>query len=1406
MIFYWLAVAALLLPAEGIALFQCDLSKNPPVGAVISGNMPVKCDPNTSQAVISYEPHQNKSVSGGLSIPLKRVRGIALLVAECDVVIGNSSPAGNGQVSGNLLFDVYSSRGKAAAGFTIGSKRYHRNRQVTSKADGKVRITPVNFMPEKVMKLQVVINMPKLTWCGSIIEDSKEIFTTGDQALPKGFTPSHLRIVGATVNGNDGMKITVANPTATAYNAADAAEYLAKKKTEYCSTLPRQYKNVNRNFYNASFGNFAGNNNIDRVGAACVETAEKRAQELADLGFTAVLYNGRHFRSNYLEEFPHITEAARIVREACSKYNISVIEHHEPTVMAYRGYPFMLSKLNWLQRDIRSGESNFWFCPGNDDFMSYLVGYLTRFQEKARVGGFMIDELNLASLRNCGCDSCRNAYTQQTGRRLPIKLDFKKPDMEQRLFRSWGVRMTNLSNNIMLNALQKIKPDTVIMTYCSNYFDPNSQAIDLDEAAALYSPFVGWENMVYNPIESHTSLIGNLKTRNAYGDFYNIPVWSLNREAVRPEAHYVMWAMCQATRHAIWHGSRLLMTPKHVESFKKYSKWPGIMPHEFARTFTDTALLTSGQTWRTSSDRNFYWTDFRGIMDTFVRSNYQFDTILDGDLFYDNRLNKYKVIVLASQSSLSTTQCRKLEAFAAAGGVVILSGNSSLYDEYGNRRVDFQLGKAMNLRYMNKTYGKGQASSSLDGLQSSFAVPHIFAVEPVKPNRSEVLAEYSNGQVKLPLIVKTPYGKGAFIYVAGQYGKALYELEIRHNIPYNYRPAPALAAIYTTLYNYAHKLAKTTEPATLKLPEKVIGIANQQQDGKLAGEIFVQLMNYTGSKVSFGKKMGAGTPETVDFPPVKENMIIQINRPCSTQAILESPERPTVKLQGVKQGNSTVFTVPGKELGFFAQLRIQAPTDSAMKIIEPPMSEPPQTRAIAPTPLPDVEKLYHPVELQGVISDKVPEQLAAQDGFSITSDGAVKLNGQTVIAGDEFRQSAHEWKDFTSTEQLNVQTLKGWQDAKSGACGTLAAGYSSRKNLAFVREITRLDPNKLEINFVASVKLIDHGVLNNSYTLKIPVETLRGASAKYYLGMHRSGRPPRRFTLTGNEPDGIVRDSIRSIQFTGGAVDFSIDLSTMGVWGLYIEDLSSQYKGHLLKQGKYYYLVIPTNDSQFGTKYFMKVVLRSGKTDFSKIHVQHHNHYQYGRAVDCRLQFTDGATASGYVINPKATGFNKEFSKADMQLWSDQTAVKLQKIGDHKVDPMHYSAACGKGPNSYTFKHDNGCALVNVILNGRRQALQGSLQVNNGQVKTFQVKKGDYSTVLLPVMIDRGEITLKVDGSWAISGIMVQPLMTPEEDYLFSRSYFNCGKAPWLLPELNCNPQDWKYFTDIHLRKAIWNY
>ena len=53
--------------------------------------------------------------------------------------------------------------------------------------------------------------------------------------------------------------------------------------------------------------------------------------------------------------------------------------------------------------------------------------------------------------------------------------------------------------------------------------------------------------------------------------------------------------------------------------------------------------------------------------------------------------DRFKVLVLPNLAAMSETQVAAVQAFAAAGGSVVASGETSLYSEHGDRRADFAL-------------------------------------------------------------------------------------------------------------------------------------------------------------------------------------------------------------------------------------------------------------------------------------------------------------------------------------------------------------------------------------------------------------------------------------------------------------------------------------------------------------------------------------------------------------------------------------------------------------------------------------------------------------------------------------------------------------------------------------------
>jgi hypothetical protein len=69
-----------------------------------------------------------------------------------------------------------------------------------------------------------------------------------------------------------------------------------------------------------------------------------------------------------------------------------------------------------------------------------------------------------------------------------------------------------------------------------------------------------------------------------------------------------------------------------------------------------------------------------------------FDIVHDEDIS-PNRLAQYKVIVLPNAALLSDATCEVLRQYAAAGGSIVATFETSLYNEWGDIRKDFALGE-----------------------------------------------------------------------------------------------------------------------------------------------------------------------------------------------------------------------------------------------------------------------------------------------------------------------------------------------------------------------------------------------------------------------------------------------------------------------------------------------------------------------------------------------------------------------------------------------------------------------------------------------------------------------------------------------------------------------------------------
>ena len=97
-----------------------------------------------------------------------------------------------------------------------------------------------------------------------------------------------------------------------------------------------------------------------------------------------------------------------------------------------------------------------------------------------------------------------------------------------------------------------------------------------------------------------------------------------------------------------------------------------------------------------------------------VEARVPFEMVHEAFLTPD-RLDRFKLVILADAAALSDAQCAALEAYVSRGGSLLATFASSLYDEQGRRRADFGLAKVFGVSFAGRIDGPMQnAYLSLD--------------------------------------------------------------------------------------------------------------------------------------------------------------------------------------------------------------------------------------------------------------------------------------------------------------------------------------------------------------------------------------------------------------------------------------------------------------------------------------------------------------------------------------------------------------------------------------------------------------------------------------------------------------------------------------------------------------------
>jgi hypothetical protein len=314
---------------------------------------------------------------------------------------------------------------------------------------------------------------------------------------------------------------------------------------------------------------------------------------------------------------------------------------------------------------------------------------------------------------DCNCVHCQQNFKTATGLDLPRTTDIRDPARRQ--FLEW--RKTRLTE------LWKLWDMTVRAANPEARFIPNGPpdlktagelaAIQFTDNQARHGLTPPWANG--RRAKEYRSVMG----RRPIGGIFSVGLEETYRwkDSVQSEPEIRLWVAegtANGMRPWVTKFSGVLYDRRWLPVVERVYQWH--FTHErYLRNeapLARVALLHSEQTATyhpgvAAGDR--HEDHVLGMYHALIEARIPFEMVHEAVLTPD-RLDHFKVLVLADAAALSDAQCAAVRAFVARGGSLVATFASSLYDEIGRRRENFGLADVFGVSFGGRIDGPMQNS------------------------------------------------------------------------------------------------------------------------------------------------------------------------------------------------------------------------------------------------------------------------------------------------------------------------------------------------------------------------------------------------------------------------------------------------------------------------------------------------------------------------------------------------------------------------------------------------------------------------------------------------------------------------------------------------------------------------
>lgn len=407
----------------------------------------------------------------------------------------------------------------------------------------------------------------------------------------------------------------------------------------------------------------------------------------------------------------------------------------------------------------------------------------------------------------CRCAYCRKAYRESFHEEMP-GADTKDPALRWRLNRFGHASRIRMLRDAC-NLVRSIQPKTWLGSNGAGYWD---SLAGTPEDVASWITFNSSEAKDHRGISFKSKLMWSLGKPfqiHSYGGFTKM-------EAGSAVGTWVAWNLIPggylriSAAVAAAHGGRLSVgvNPLPDGSFPA-SEMKRLGPAFHAanersawlaglESVRDVGIVYDGASdlalMRQPGPRLRVQQEAQGLHNALLEAGLHFDVIDSRKL--DPR--GYRALVLGDAAAPGAKLREALEAWVRAGGCLVVTGETSLYDDAGVRRADFAWSELLGVRYRGvsafKEANYGALSDTLRGdapdypilfrgpvleVESTTATPLAELIYPAAHRTPEIFTDgetdyiHPGARTGKPLVTLNRVGKGCVIYVASAIGREI---------------------------------------------------------------------------------------------------------------------------------------------------------------------------------------------------------------------------------------------------------------------------------------------------------------------------------------------------------------------------------------------------------------------------------------------------------------------------------------------------------------------------------------------------------------------------------------------------------------------------------------------------------